>query len=186
MFLMSESSFLNPGSVIKQVGLDEGMRVADFGAGSGFFTRAAAREVGEHGEVWAVDINRALLPRIKNHSAAEGINTIEVIHGDIAKVGGSNLPESSFDLVVAANILFAIEEKEEVAKEIARVLKKNGRALIVDWQGSFGGLGPHEDHVFSRSDAAELFERMRFSIVKDVKAGAYHWGFIVKKLVNSD
>ena len=178
---MSESSFLHPLRVIRVCGLDEGMRVADFGAGSGFFTRAAAHEVGEDGVVWAVDINRELLPRIKNIATAEGLENVEVIHGDISVVEGSHLPTGSFDFVIVTNVLFSIEDKKEVVAEMRRVFTPSGRALVVDWSGSFGGLGPHETHVFTRREAQKLFESMGFVVVKEVPTGEYHWGFIVRK-----
>jgi len=162
-------------------GIHEGMKVADFGAGAGFFTRAAAREVGEGGVVWAIDMNRDLLPRIQNLARAEGLKNVEVMHGDVEVSGGSNLPAESFDFVIAANILFTIENKGECIAEIRRVLKKTGRALIIDWDGSFGGLGPHTHHVVSADFARELLEGHGFSVIGRVPAGQYHWGFVVRK-----
>lgn len=178
---VDESTFLHPGRAIRAAGIHEGMQVADFGAGSGFFTRAAAREVGQGGVVWAVDINRDLLPRIKNFGYAEGLSNIEVIHGDIEVVGGSNLPENTFDFCIATNVLFSLEHKGECLAEIRRILKKTGRALIIDWQDSFGGLGPHPDHIITLDAAHTLLESHGFSVLGRVDAGAYHWGFVVRK-----
>ena len=178
---MDESTFLNPRAAVRAAGIHEGMLVADFGAGSGFFTRAAAREVGDGGAVWAVDTNRDLLPRIKNLATAEGLNNVEVVHGDIEVVGGTNLPDEHFDFVILANALFALVHKGECAAEVRRALKKSGRALIIDWSGSFGGLGPHPDHVVDADAARKLFEQHGFAVVSSVPAGAYHWGFVVRK-----
>ena len=127
---MEESSFLNPAKALAAAHLHEGMSVADFGAGSGFFARAAARAVGEGGVVWAVDAHQDLLPRLKNLALAEGLHNIEVMRGDLERPGGSHLPALRFDLVIAANVLFSAENKEALAAEAARVLRKGGRALI--------------------------------------------------------
>ena len=179
---MDESSFLNPARALKAAQLHEGMHVADFGAGSGFFTREAAREVGEGGVVWAVDLNRDLLPRIKTLAVAEGLKNIEVIQGDVETLGGSHLPDAKFDLCVVTNLLFALEHCGEMVGEARRVLKQGvGRALVIDWKGSFGGLGPHPDHVVSESQARKLFEAHGFVFAGTVPAGAYHWGFIVRR-----
>ena len=172
---------MNPGAVLRAAGIHEGMQVADFGAGSGFFTRAAAREVDEGGAVWAVDINGDLLPRIKNFAAAEGLTNVEVVRGDVEIVGGSNLPSDSFDMVLATNLLFSLEHRGECVAEIRRVLKKSGRALVVDWAGSFGGLGPHPSHVLTLEAGRTLLEAHGLSILGAVHAGAYHWGFVVRK-----
>jgi ubiquinone/menaquinone biosynthesis C-methylase UbiE len=178
---MQEGSFLNPAYALRAAQLHEGMQVADFGAGSGFFTREAAREVGAGGAVWAVDLNRDLLARIKTLSDAEGLANVEIVHGDVGEVGGTHLPDAHFDLVIAANVLFALEERGELVAEIRRVLKPHGRALIIDWTDSFGGLGPHEDHVISQAAARKLFEDHGFVFSGIVPAGTYHWGFIVRK-----
>lgn len=178
---MAESSFLNPAKVLAATGLHEGMRVADFGAGSGFFTRTAARLVTQSGEVWAVDVHREILSRIKNLSLAEGLPQVEVVHGDLERPQGSHLDEDSFDLVIAANLFFGAQHKEAVIEEIYRVLKRGGRALVVDWQDSFGGLGPHHEHVVSETKMLQLFEAAGFGSPESVPAGAYHWGFVVRK-----
>lgn len=176
-----ESSFLNPSTALYAAGVHEGMKVADFGASSGFFARAAARLLGPRGVVWAVDSNQDLLKRIANLGRAEGLRTIEIIRGNVEKAGGSNLPERSIDVVIVANLLFSIEHKQRLVQEVARVLRPGGSALVIDWSDSHGGLGPHPDHILTVSEARKLFEEEGFAHVKDVPAGQYHWGFLVRK-----
>lgn len=177
---MEESSFLNPAFALRNAGLHEGQTVADFGAGSGFFTRAAARIVGD-GTVWAVDESGELLTRIKNLSEAEGLHNVEILRANIESKGGTALPKEHFDMVVTANILFSADNKELLVKEIARVLKKSGRAVVIDWTSSHGGLGPHPEHVVSKESARQLFEDAGFVMIDTLAAGAYHWGFVVRK-----
>lgn len=178
-----ESTFLHPAKVIRAAHLDEGVHVADFGAGSGFFTRAAAREIGPSGRVWAVDIQRDMLSHIKNLALVEGLQNVEVVHGDVARLCGSKLPDKQVDFVIAANILFTLEDKEPLVAEIHRVLQFGGRALIIDWKDSFGGLGPHPSHVCTEAFAHELFSKHGFSYLATIPAGEYHWGFVVRKKV---
>ncbi len=178
---VEESTFLNPKKAIEAAGVSEGARVADFGAGSGFFTRAAARAVGQNGIVWAVDVNPELLPRIKNLALAEGLANVEVMRGDTSRHGGSNLPENHFDFVICANLLFQTDDKKSLAEEIHRVLKDGGKALVIDWQGSYGGLGPHPDHLISQASARDLLESFGFSFAQNIPAGEYHWGLLMKK-----
>jgi ubiquinone/menaquinone biosynthesis C-methylase UbiE len=178
---MAESSFLNPARTLRAAKLREGERVADFGAGSGFFTRAAARLVGEEGLVWAVDVHQDLLPRLKNLSLQEGLRNVEVVHGDVERAKGSHLPADNFELVIISNLLFSAEHKEAIAKEAHRVLRKNGRVLVIDWAGSFGGLGPEPSAIITADHAQTLFELNGFRYAEAVPAGTYHWGILLRK-----
>lgn len=176
-----DTSFLHPARTLEAAHVYEGMRIADFSAGAGFFTRAAARLVGERGVVWAVDANRELLPRLRNLAEAEGLHNVEVVCGNVEQEEGSHLPAHSFDMVLLANTLFAAGDRRGVLREVARVLKPEGRALLVDWSDSHGGLGPHQEHVVTQAEAKEMCSKNGFEYVQDVPAGAFHWGFLVRK-----
>lgn len=179
---MNESSFLNPQKFIAAGHVEEGMQVADLSGGGGFFARAAARAVGKSGVVWVVDANSELLARTKSLAAAEGLHNIEVVRGSLEHK--THLPAGKFDIAIAANIFFSLDNKEAAAAEIHRLLKMNGRALIADWVDSFGGLGPTPSHVVSRDDIARVCEAHGLAFVEDLPAGAYHWGFVVRKKRN--
>lgn len=157
------------------------MHVADLGAGSGFFARAAARLVGEQGLVWAVDLNRELLPRIQNLALGEGLRNVEVMCGDLEKEQGTHLPEGSIDFVILTNVLFAIDNKYTLLQEVRRILRPGGRVLVADWSGTHGGLGPQATAVVERAAARDMCAAAGLSHERDVPAGAYHWGFIVRK-----
>jgi len=178
---MVESSFLHPTRSLELAGITEGMRVVDFGSGSGFFTRAAARLVGPEGEVWAVDLHPELLVRTKNLALAEGLQNVEVMRGDIEKPRGSNLPDLYADFGIVSNVLFSVDHKMGFMREVERVLAPGGHALVIDWRASFGGLGPHPSHVITIGAVRDVCESAGLQYVRDSEAGEYHWGFIVRK-----
>jgi ubiquinone/menaquinone biosynthesis C-methylase UbiE len=178
---MSESSFLNPQAAVAAAHISAGSRVADLAAGSGFFARAAARAVGQEGVVWAVDAHQDMLPRLKNLAAGEGLHNIEVVRGTIEKAGGTHLPDGTMDVCILTNALFSLADKPAAAVEAARVLRKAGRLLLIDWSDSHGGLGPHQSQIVSAAEAKKIFEVAGFAQAEDIPAGEYHWGLILRK-----
>ncbi len=184
---MTIGEFLSPQRAVLAARIQEGMSVADFGAGAGFFARAAARAAGPSGVVWAVDAHREGLARVRSLAAAEQLFNIEVSAGNIEERGGSQLPDENIDLVIAANILFSAQDKRAVVEEIWRVLKPRGKVLVIDWQGSFGGLGPQPEHLVTKEQALTLFEKGGFERITApegaVQTGQYHWGIMFRKQV---
>lgn len=173
--------FSDPAKNIEQLGLSKGMFVADFGAGSGFYTMSSAKAVGEKGRVYAIDVQKELIQKIKNQAKIEHLSNIEIIWGDVEKVGGSKMRDDSVDAVIIANILFQLSDKNNICLEAKRILKKGGRLLVVDWIDSFGNLGPRQEDIFSVSGAKEIFLKNGFAVEKEFNAGEHHYGLIFKK-----
>ena len=171
-------SFSAPRENILHLGLREGMKVADFGAGSGHYTRAAAAIVGRTGKVYAVDIQEDVLKHVKLNTNESHQPIIEHVWGDIEKVGGSHLRDVSLDAVIVANTLFQIEDREGLLAEVKRVIKPEGKLLLIDWAGSYEGIGPHQDRVVSEHDAEGLCISSGFHKVKSFRAGAHHYGIL--------
>ena len=170
--------FSSPGNNVLQLGLYEGMKVGDFGAGSGHYSRAAAGIVGHSGKVYAVDIQEDVLKHLKLNSQVHHQSIIETIWGDIEKPGGTHLRDASLDAVILANTFFQIENRFGLLAEIKRTLKPEGKLLVIDWAGSYGGIGPTPDRVVPEHDAEEFFITGGFHKVKSLRAGPHHYGIL--------
>lgn len=174
--------FSEPEIIVRELQLQPGLTVADFGVGSGYYTIAAARALGPSGLVYAIDVQPALLRRVKNLAASEGLQNVEILTGDVTLPKGSGLPSGSIDVVIVANVLFQIEDKKALVRETKRVLMDGGRALVVDWEDSFGGMGPTPSHVVKKDDAQAFFMNNGFKLVRTINAGSHHYGFIARDL----
>ncbi len=174
-------NFSDPRSNILQMGIREGMQIADLGAGSGHYAIAAAAAIGRDGKVYAIDVQEEILKHLLDTAHRTGHRTIETIWGNVEKPGGTKLRPNSMDAVLCCNLLFQVEHKESLVSEIERILKPGGKVLVIDWSGAYGGMGPHPEHVVTEHAAEILFISTGFYKVKNFRAGAHHYGVVFEK-----
>jgi ubiquinone/menaquinone biosynthesis C-methylase UbiE len=174
--------FSDPHKNIEQCTIQPGQLIADFGSGSGFYSIEAAKMLAATGTVFAIDVQKDLLVKLKNTANAQGLYNIEVVWGDIEKENGTHIKDNSIDLVLICNILFQLENKKTVIAEAKRILAPGARMLVIDWKESFGGIGPSQEHVFSQIDAQTMCTEMGFAQEREIDAGLHHYGMIYKKL----
>ena len=91
-------------------------------------------------------------------------------------------PDNSFDLVTISFGIRNFPDPQKSLRNIYRVLKPNGRVLLVEWSDSFGGIGPKADTVVKKDKIMETFEKNGFHMDKEIEAGSHHYGLIYKKL----
>jgi len=172
--------FTDPLTNLKQFGLRPTDNVADLGAGSGAYTIPAAQMVRE-GKVYAIEIQKDLLLRIKDEASKAFLSNVETIWGDIELVGGTKLKDGIIDAVIISSVLFQAENKISLVQEASRILKLDGRVLLIDWNNSFGGIGPRSDMIISADAAKILFENAGLKFEKEIHIDEYHYGLIFKK-----
>jgi ubiquinone/menaquinone biosynthesis C-methylase UbiE len=174
-------AFADPKKNIEHLMIGEDMKVVDVGSGGGAYTFVAAG-IAESGKVYAIDVQKDLLSKLRAEAAKRHLHNIETVWADIEELGGTKLMDGIADRAIISNLLFQIEHKEGAAKEVARLVRPKGRLMVIDWTDSFGGLGPVPNDVFSASKARALFERAGFQMLKEFDAGDHHYGIIFEKL----
>lgn len=178
---MELPNFTNPETNITELGVYDGMIVADLGAGTGAYTELLARRVGDMGKVYAVEVQKDFLINIKDMATKQGFKNIEMIWGDIERLGGTKIKDASVDAVVLSNVLFLAEDQQGLIREAKRILKIGGKLLLIDWKDSYGGLGPAKDAVLPANITQGMFEREGFVVKKAFDAGEHHYGFIFNR-----
>lgn len=174
-------AFADPEKNIRELMIGEDMSVVDIGSGSGAYAFAAAAAA-PGGRVYAVDVQKNMLLKLKGEAARKHLRNIEILWADAEAPRGTRFADGIMQRAILSNTLFQIEHKEGLAKEVARILRKGGRLMVVDWTDSFGGLGPHPDHVITSTQAKGLFERFGFKVLKEFNAGDHHYGIIFERI----
>ena len=114
--------------IFAALGISAGARVADVGAGSGFFAVRLARAVGAGGRVFAVDVNPTAVRDLKERVAREALANVDVIAGDPAD---PHLP-GSLDAVLIVNAYHEMADPQRMLDKIRQSLKLGGRLVIVE------------------------------------------------------
>lgn len=170
--------FAEPKSSILQMGLKEGQKVAELGAGSGHLALAAAHIVGESGRVYAIDVQEELLGHIIDAASRQRLTNVEAVWGNIEKTGGTKLKDGAIDAAILSNTLFQVENRDGLIHETKRILKPAGRLLVVDWAGSYQGMGPPPERIVSEHTAETLFINAGFHKVKSFRPGPHHYAIV--------
>ena len=172
--------FAHPMKNVGALGVEPGMKVADFGSGSGAYVFAIAQALEGSGHVYAIDIQRDLLRRLKNEAERRGYKNVEVICGDLEIPGASKLADQSIDLVLVSNLLFQLADHAPALQESRRIVRPGGQLAIIDWSDSFGGMGPQKKDVVTREAAKKKARDAGFDFVHEFPAGAHHYGLLFK------
>lgn len=106
-----------------------GSTVLDLGCGSGTDTLLAARAVGPSGRVIGVDMTAAMVERAHQNVLAAGATNVRIEWGYAESIP---LPDRCIDCVISNGVITLTPDKRDTFREIARVLKPDGRLQIAD------------------------------------------------------
>ncbi|HLL70186.1 MAG TPA: class I SAM-dependent methyltransferase [Pyrinomonadaceae bacterium] len=137
--------------------IKEGSRVADIGAGSGWFTVRAARRVGARGAVYAVEINEEYLKHIAERASKEQLSNIRTVLG---REDDPALPEKSVDAVLILKTYHEIAEPIRLMRNLRRSLSAGALVGIIDRNGT------GDDHGLDDRKVISEMERAGFALVE--------------------
>jgi len=116
--------------VMEVLDFQPGDRVADVGAGSGYFTIPVAKAVGPTGVVWAIDVFQDMLDYIDRRLQAEQLENVE-----LKKVerDDPDLPPGGVDTILMVDTWHYIRDPE-YAKKLRSGLAPGGRVVVIDYR----------------------------------------------------
>lgn len=172
--------WLPPAEVVQRLALRSGTRVADIGAGTGYFSIPIARAVGNTGQVFAIDVQQEMLNMLQAKLEAGAVpNNISLHRGDAAQVP---LPHHSVDLVFLANIWHEVDSHSAVLKEAARLLSAEGRIAILDWRPEMPSPpGPPQHHRIGADEASKTLSANGFEVLSSSTLGQFSYLVLAKR-----
>jgi ubiquinone/menaquinone biosynthesis C-methylase UbiE len=112
------------GNIVKELGIKPGYYVLDIGSGTGVLLPFLIAELGDEGKVIALDFSAEMLVQ------AQAKNFPPIVGFAQADVLAIPLADNSVDLAICNSVFPHFNDKVKALKEIARVLRNNGRLVI--------------------------------------------------------
>jgi arsenite methyltransferase len=121
--------YQQPERVIQSLGLQPGQRVAEIGAGSGYWLPFLSDAVGPDGTVFAVEVEAQRVEELRSFRDAEGLDNVEVIFG---RYEDPLLPDGQVDLAITSKTYHHIDERVSYFTRLQQDLAPGGRVVHLD------------------------------------------------------
>ena len=118
----------SPNLAVDLLDLKKDMIVADFGAGTGYFTSKLARKCSI---VYAVDIQQEMLDLNAKQMRNKNINNVKFILGFTDRTG---LPKNNLDLVILVDVYHELENPLEIMNDIKSSLNQTGKVALIEYR----------------------------------------------------
>lgn len=183
----SRDAWQRPEEVMDVLGVGAGSAVADVGCGEGYFVLRMARRVGPEGTVFAVDVDKGVLRRLRRRVEDEKLANVQIVQG---RRDDPRLPAArrgGLDAVLIVNAYHEMKDFDAMLRSLHAALKPGGRLAIIDAPGdsSHSRADHQREHTIAeqlvRDDAARNGFQFR-SKERDFdrpNSERNHWFFLV-------
>ncbi len=138
--------------ILAALAIAPGMRVADVGAGTGLFSLAMARVVGDGGVVFAVDVQAYFLEHIAARARDEQLGNVKPVLADQQHTG---LAPETIDVALLCDSYHHLERPRTYLADLHAALVEGGRLVVIDYDRTRPGTRAWmKDHV--RADPEEF------------------------------
>jgi ubiquinone/menaquinone biosynthesis C-methylase UbiE len=176
------TKFLDPEKILFAAGLSAGQVVADLGTGSGFYSVAAGKIVGDQGLVYAVDILDTALDHVSAEGRLKGLRNLKTFRCDLEQSNSCRIiPTGSVDLVILATIVHQIKDQSALFTEAYRLLKTGGKLIAVEWNDQPSPIGPAALDRIQPANFIKLAKQTSFKQAGALATDTYHYGLVFIK-----
>jgi arsenite methyltransferase len=154
-----------PDEILKTLALQQGQKIADIGAGGGYFSLKFAEAVGKQGVVYAVDIDPGKIDFIRKSAAEKRLDNVQAVLADEESV---TLPEK-IDLIFLRNVYHHISNRVKYFAKLRESLEPDGRIAIVE-HNKGGRFSFHRifEHRVTRETIVEEMTKAGYSIAESI------------------
>jgi ubiquinone/menaquinone biosynthesis C-methylase UbiE len=159
----ARDAYQKPHEVVQALALKDGERVADIGAGSGYFALRFARHVGTAGRVYAVDINPDMILHLNERVRDAGLDNVRTV---LARPEDPLLAAASVDRIFICDTWHHVPGHAAYLERLRQALKPGGQIVIIDFQKKETPGAPMEMRI-AREDVVREFQQAGFRLARE-------------------
>ena len=152
-----------PRELIKAMGLEPGMSVADVGTGVGYMLPFLSRRVGPGGHVIAEDIFDDFLASAKQRAQNQNLENVTFVKGTDTD---PKLPEGALDIVLALDVYHHFDYPDKMLAAIHKALKPGGKLVVVEYYKRSTAMANGRALTHIRLDMAD--------VIKEIEENRFH------------
>jgi ubiquinone/menaquinone biosynthesis C-methylase UbiE len=152
-----------PQELIKAMGLQPGMTVADVGTGIGYMLPYLSRRVGSSGRVLAEDIFDDFLSGAKQTAENQKLQNITFVKGTETD---PHLPEGQVDMELVLDVYHHFDYPEKMLAALHKALKPDGKLVVVEYYKRETAMPGGRALTHIRLDMPDL--------IKELEANHFH------------
>ncbi len=145
--------------VFRILSLNEGSTFLDLGCGPGDYSIHAAKLVGKHGQVYAVDQSSRMMDEVDRQASEHRLGNLLTLTQDMTDP--IPLPEESVDTCLLSTSLHCLDFRSQapaVFRELHRILKRDGVLAVLECKKEEMDFGPPLHMRISAGEIAELID----------------------------
>jgi ubiquinone/menaquinone biosynthesis C-methylase UbiE len=160
----ARDAWQKPQEVLDALALRDGERVADIGAGSGYFALRFARQVGPGGRVFAVDVSKDMLTHLETQARTAQLGNVQPI---LAAAADPGLPDGAVDRVFFCDVWHHIEDQAGYLERLKKALRPDGEIVMIDFHKRDLPVGPPVSMKIAREDLVAQMDRHGFRVARE-------------------
>lgn len=170
-------------ATVVKFGITPGSVVADIGCGTGYFTFSLARAVGGEGLVLGVDISGELLNEARGRLEQEREQGApDNVRFLLSQENSLPLEQQRVDIIFMSTVLHELSEPLVFFQEVKRVLRNQGKVMIIEWKKESMEMGPPLQERLSVEQVASLLKDCGYAVQEVLDLGEAHYGVIAQRI----
>jgi ubiquinone/menaquinone biosynthesis C-methylase UbiE len=137
----------SPTLMRQELQVKPGMTICDMGCGNGFHTLPLAKEVGETGKIYAVDVQPEMIEMLKQNLDVKGVKNVIPIVGAFHD---PKLPPDTCDLILLVDVYHEFSHPVQMLAAMRKALKPDGQLVLVEFRAEDKMVPIKPEHKMSK------------------------------------